>query len=184
MRILLTLTVAALVTTVALSGQTPQPFPRPPATGQGPTTPPARPAPQQPATQPPAAPTRPAAPDQNAPTEATLGLPVYPAAQFIASYDAGRGQRFYIYGSSASFAELVTYYRTYLKERGNFVFEEPPTHMFEVGRFREETMAFPPGVTIKDYTWGGSKGYPNPKRPAEPEHFPTIIMIVPAPAAQ
>jgi hypothetical protein len=146
--------------------------------------PPARPAPQQPGTQPPAAPARPAAPDPNAPTEASLGVPVYPAAQFIASYDAGRGQRFYIYGSSASFVELVTYYRTYLKERGNFVFEEPPTHMFEIGRFREETMAFPPGVTIKDYTWGGSKGYPNPKRPAEPERFPTIIMIVPAPAAQ
>ena len=29
--------------------------------------------------------------------------------------------------------------------------------MFEVGRFREETMAFPPGVTVKDWTWGGSR---------------------------
>jgi hypothetical protein len=54
--------------------------------------------------------------------------------------------------------------------------------MFEVGRFRDDAMAFPPGVTIKDYTWGGSKGYPNPRRPANPERFPTIIMIVPAPA--
>ena len=35
--------------------------------------------------------------------------------------------------------------------------------MFEVGRFREETMAFPPGVTIKDYASDGSQGYPNPK---------------------
>ena len=54
------------------------------------------------------------------------------------------------------------------------MFEEPPTHMFEVGRFREETMAFPPGVTIKDWTWGGTSGYPNPKaeRPAGavPDH--------------
>ena len=110
-----------------------------------------------------------------------LGLPIYPTAQFIASYDAGRGQRYYIFGTTASFAEMVTYYRTFLKERGDFVFEEPPTHMFEVGRFREDTMAFPPGITIKDYTWGGSKGYPNPKRPAKPERFPTIIMIVPVP---
>ena len=110
-------------------------------------------------------------------------MPLPPGAQFIASYDAGRGQRYYIFGTTASFAEMVTYYRTYLKERGNFVFEEPPTHMFEVGRFREETMAFPPGITIKDYTWGGSKGYPNPKRPAKPERFPTILMIVPAPPA-
>ena len=78
---------------------------------------------------------------------------------------------------------MVGYYRTLLKERGNQVFEEPPTHMFEVGRFREETMAFPPGVTIKDWSWGGSAGYPNPKAGAQPARFPTIIMIVPAPTA-
>ena len=57
----------------------------------------------------------------------------------------------------------MAYYRTTLKQRGEVVFEEPPVHMFDVGRFREETMAFPPGVTVKDYTWGGSAGYLNPK---------------------
>ena len=45
-------------------------------------------------------------------------------------------------------------------------------------------MAFPPGVTIKDYTWNGSEGYLNPTLGAEPERFPTIIQIVPAPAPQ
>ena len=110
-----------------------------------------------------------------------LGAPIYPSAVFLTSYDAGRGQRYYIFGATASFTELVSYYRTVLRERGTFVFDEPPTHMFEVGRFRDETMAFPPGVTIKDYTWAGSKGYPNPRRPATPERFPTLIMIVPAP---
>ena len=169
---------AALLMGASLAAQTPQPFPRPGSQ-------PARPAPQQPKPAPPAQPPasvpRPAPPDSKEPTEAMLGLPIYPTAQFIASYDAGRGQRYYIFGTTASFAEMVTYYRTFLKERGDFVFEEPPTHMFEVGRFREETMAFPPGITIKDYTWGGSKGYPNPKRPAKPERFPTIIMIVPVP---
>ena len=68
-----------------------------------------------------------------------------------------------LFASTASYADLVTYYKTALKERGNQVFDEPPTYMFEVGRFREETMAFPPGVTIKDWTWGGMTGYPNPK---------------------
>ena len=69
-----------------------------------------------------------------------------------------------MYGSTAPFTDIVTYYRTQLDEKGNLVFKEPiPTHMFEVGRFREETMAFPPGVTVKDWTWGGSLGYPNPK---------------------
>jgi hypothetical protein len=111
-----------------------------------------------------------------------LGVPLYPSAQFITSYDAGRGQRYYLYGVSATFAELVTYYRTQLKERGTLVFEEPPMQMFEVGRFRDETMAFPPGITIKDWTWGGSQGYPNPKRGGQPSRFPTVLMIVPPPA--
>ena len=55
--------------------------------------------------------------------------------------------------------------------------------MFEVGRFREESMAFPPGVTVKDYTWGGAGGYLNPKAGAQPERFPTIIQIVAVPPA-
>ena len=108
-----------------------------------------------------------------------MWFPVYPSAQFLASYDAGRSQRYYVYGSTAPFADIVTYYRTQLDEKGNLVFREPPTHMFEVGRFREETMAFPPGVTVKDWSWGGSQGYPNPKPGAQPARFPTIIMIVP-----
>jgi hypothetical protein len=110
-----------------------------------------------------------------------LGVPLYPTAQFLTSYEAGRGQRYYIFGATASFADLVTYYRTQLRDRGNLVFEEPPTHMFEVGRFRDESMAFPPSVTIKDWTFGGSQGYPNPGRGAQPARFPTVIMIVPPP---
>jgi len=156
--------------------QTPQPFPRPGAPAATPARPPAAPAPA-------AAPAQGAPADPGSPTAAALGFPIYPAAQFIASYDAGRGQRYYIFGSTATFADLVAYYRTQLKEKGDQVFDQPPTHMFEVGRFREETMAFPPGVTIKDWTWGGSQGYPNPKPAAQPARFPSIIMIVPAPPA-
>ena len=159
---------------VGISAQTPQPFPRPGAPPPpAATAPPPQPGAPAPAVAPPV--------DPGAPTEATLGFPIYPTAQFIASYDAGRGQRYYIFGATAPYADLVAYYRTVLKERGNQVFEAPPTHMFEVGRFRDETMAFPPGVTIKDWTWGGTPGYPNPKPNAQPARFPTIIMIVPAP---
>jgi hypothetical protein len=45
-------------------------------------------------------------------------------------------------------------------------------------------MAFPPSVTVKDYTWGGSVGYLNPKRGKEPARFKTIIQIVPNPIGQ
>jgi hypothetical protein len=156
--------------------QVPQPFP-------GSKTPP-RPAPASPPSTPPAT-TRPAPPPvpaEAAPTEAVLGFPVYPNAQFVGSYDAGQGQRYYLFGSDLPFAALVKYYQSALKNRGTLVFDAPAIHIFEIGRFREESMAYPPGVTIKDYTWNGSAGYLNPNRNAQPGRFPTIIQIVPAPA--
>ena len=116
--------------------------------------------------------------DPDAPSAATVGFPVYPNAQFLASYDAGRGQRYYLYGSTTGFEELVKYYQTVLKDRGSRVYEVPGTHTF-AQRFREETMAFPPGVTVKDWTSGGSQGYPHPKLGGSPERFPTVFMIVP-----
>jgi len=167
------LTILAAVTS-SVRAQTPQPFPRggQPAQTQRP--------PAAPATAvPPAAPAKPA----EGPTAATLGFPIYPGSQFLASYDAGRGQRYYLFGTTAPYADIVLFYRTQLDERGDVVFKEPPTHMFNVGRFRDETMAFPPGVTVKDWTWGGSKGYPNTRLRGEPARFPTVVMIVPSPPA-
>ena len=111
-----------------------------------------------------AAPVAPAAPGaEPVPTEATLGVPIFPGAQFITSYDAGRGQRYYIFGSPATFVDLVAYYRTVLKQKGELVYDVPATHEFDVGKFNEDTMAFAPGVTIKDFQSDVSQGYPNPK---------------------
>ncbi len=119
-------------------------------------------------------------PDDPAPTEATLGVAVYPAAQYLTSYDAGRGQRYYLYGSTASSAELVAYYRTLLRQKGAAVFDTPQVYIFEIGKYDDNTMAFPPSVTIKDYTSDGNGGYLNPKPGAMPARFPTIIQIVPS----
>jgi hypothetical protein len=149
----------------------PQPVPKPQA--PAPRTAPAAPAPATVATSAP----------QGEPSQALLGVSLYPNSQYIGSYDAGRGQRFYLFGSPASYIELVTYYRTLLKQRGTVVFETPATHQFDIGRFREETMAFPPSVTIKDYQSQSSAGYPNPKPGGQPERFPTIVQIVPSPPA-
>ena len=157
--------------TVAFA-QTPQPFPRPNTQKTSPTLPappPAKPIPQT------------AAKTDGGPSEAELGAPIYPSAVYLTSYDAGRGQRFYIFGATVPFADLVGYYKTVLKQKGDELFEAPPTHQFETVKFRDESMAFPPGVTIKDYTYGGSAGYPNPKKGATPDRFPTIIQIVPPP---
>ena len=162
---------AALLSALAgglAAAQTSRPQPPPPAATQ----------PPRPATV--AAP--PASGAAKPPTDAQLlGVPLYPNAVFLRSYDAGRGQQYHLFGVAAPFADMVNYYRNLLKDRGNLVFEVPPTHVFEVGRFREETMAFPPGITVKDYTFGGSAGYPNPVPGGKPERFPTLIQIVAAP---
>src|SRR5207245_2160708 len=156
---------------LAQQAPVPRPFPVPG------TTPPAPSQPGQPG------PTRPApaavAGIEAAPTEATLGVPIYPGAQFLASYDAGRGQRYYLFGSGASFVDLVAYYRNVLKQKGDLIFDVPATHEFDVGKFNEETMAFPPGVTIKDFQTDLAQGFPNPKAGGQPARFPTVIQIVP-----
>ena len=40
----------------------------------------------------------------------------------------------YLFGTQATLEEVVAYYRTALKQRGDIVFERPATYMFEVGR--------------------------------------------------
>jgi hypothetical protein len=169
--------IAVLALPALAAAQTPSPFPRP-----GQTRPPAQPSPPQPV-QPVPTTVLPAAPADNGEAP-DLGVPIYPGAQFIASYDAGRGQRYYLYGAESDFLQVVGWYKTMLKQKGDPVFEEPPVHMFDIGRYREETMAFTPSVTVKDYTWAGSLGYINPKRSGTPARFKTIIQIVPnAPGA-
>ena len=204
-RLLEIVSVTALMVTVAAvsaaRAQPPvaKPQPPPPApTAKAPATkPPAKPgtaavpspaAPEQPSSRVQPAPAAavvqaPAADAEAAPSPAQLNAPVLAGSEFLGSYDAGMGQRFYLYGSGQTFADVVTYYRNMLRDRGELVFEEPATHMFEVGRFKEADVAFPPGVTVKDYTWGGSPGYMNPNPGATPPFFPTVIQIVPPPGA-
>ena len=160
-----------------LAAQVPQPFPKPGPPAPATQAPPGAPAP------PPVRVTPVPSPDAGQPPEGSLGVPIHESASYLTSYDAGRGQRYYLYGTNATFAEVVQYYKTILKQKGELVFEAPLIHQFDIGRFREETMAFPPSVTVKDYTWGGSAGYMNPKRGAQPARFATIIQVVPNPPA-
>ena len=91
-------------------------------------------------------------------------MPIYPGAKFIASYDAGRGQRYYLFGINTDFAQIVAFYRTSLKQRGDLVFEAPPIHMFEVGRFREETMACLPCSRSDSATGSWAASLPGSQR--------------------
>jgi hypothetical protein len=164
--------VSVMAWPLAVAAQTPAPFPRP---GQTQSKPPAQPQPSVPTS----APSTSNAADKGEPGD--LGVPIYPGAQFITSYDAGRGQRYYLYGTESDFTQIVAWYRTALKQKGELIFEEPPVHMFDIGRYKEETMAFTPSVTVKDYTWAGSAGYINPKPGGTPVRFKTIIQVVPNP---
>ncbi|MGE5243822.1 MAG: hypothetical protein ACM3SQ_06315 [Betaproteobacteria bacterium] len=169
--------VLALSAILTAQPPVPQPFPQPSGSAPSPARQaPAVPAPKAPATPPAQAAVQPA----GEPTETTLGVPIYPGAQFITSYDAGRGQRYYVFGSTASYGDLVAYYRNVLRQKGDEVFDVPATYEFDIDKFREDTMAFPPSVTIKDFQSAVSQGYPNPKPAAQPAYFPSIIQIVPS----
>ena len=51
-------------------------------------------------------------------------------------------------------------------------------HQFDLGRFQEQTMAYPPSVVVKDYTWNGSEGYLHVSGTTS-TRYKTIIQIVP-----
>lgn len=169
--------ILAIVLAATAAAQTPQPFPRPGTPKPGTPAPPTTTA--QPAKPPVVAPPAAAPNPTGVPNEASLGVQIYPGAEFLQSFDAGKGQRYYLFGTNTPFLEIVNYYRGVLKQKGELIYDEPAIHEFDIGRFREETMAFPPSVTVKDYTWGGSAGYLNPKRGNQPVRFKTVIQIVP-----
>lgn len=141
------------------AAQSAPPVPKPfPAAGQGAAATP-RPAP--------------AAPD------GSPGFPVYPAAQFLETFDAGKGQQYHLFGTDAPFADIVNYYKSTLKTGGRVIFQVPLMHQFDLGRFQEQTMAYPPSVVVKDYTWNGSEGYLHVSGTTS-RRYKTIIQIVPA----
>jgi hypothetical protein len=119
-----------------------------------------------------------AAPQQQTPPAGGVEQYVFPGAEFIATYDAGRGhQQYHLYGTNTPYAEVVAHYKNTLRGRNSEVFRTPPTHQFDLGRFSEDTMAYPPSVVVKDYTWNGSPGYLHAAGTTE-KRYRTIVQIV------
>ena len=108
---------------------------------------------------------------------------MYPTAEFIDGFDAGQGQRYYLYGTDRPYDDIVAYYRSVLKNGGRELFREPPTRQFDLGRYQENAMAYPPSVVVKDYTWNGSPGFLAVSGTTE-KRYRTIIQIVPATASE
>ncbi|NQW02799.1 MAG: hypothetical protein HQ485_02090 [Acidobacteria bacterium] len=153
------LTVSLVCTAASAQAQTVPPIPKPfPTAGARPVTP----------------------SPQTVPDDARE-LPAYPAATFLETIDAGKGQQYYLYGTDTPYEDIVTYYKTTLNNGGRVIFQGPMMHQFELGRFREETMAYPPSVVVKDYTWDGAEGYLHVLGTTS-VRYRTIIQIVPAQA--
>jgi hypothetical protein len=111
----------------------PKPFPgATPPTGK-PIDPPATPA--TPGA--PAAPSGPYGPAKSGCDAATIGAPVYPGAQYVDSFDAGKGQRFCLFGTDAGYADIVEYYKRTMKTGNREIFRTPGVWQFDLGRFRK-----------------------------------------------
>jgi hypothetical protein len=157
-----------LVLPMGAAGQStpvPRPFP-----GSGSQASPARPTTEA---------AQPLPPSEPAPASAAIGgAPVYPAAEFLQSFDAGSGQRYYLYGTNTSFAEIVQYYKNTLKAGGRELYKTPAMQQFDLGRFQDNAMAYPPSIVVKDYSGNGSAGYLFVDGTRE-KRFKTIIQVVP-----
>lgn len=171
---------AALSLLLVQTPPVPKPFPQPGQTAP-PATAPAKPG-APPATTP-AAPQTTASPTLSAspsgvPTAESLQVPLYPTAEYLESFDAGKGQRYYLFGSNAAFTEVVGYYKNILKNGGRTIFEAPAMQQWELAKFQEQTMAYPPSIVVKDYAWGGGAGYLFVDGTRE-KRFKTVIQVVP-----
>ena len=165
----------------ALQQSAPPPTQNPPVPRPFPGTTPASPPTSKPAepTGTPATAGKTAQPPAPAQVDPNLGTtPLYPGAEYLGAFDAGRNQRYHLYGTNAPYAEIVTYYKNVLKRGGSEISRTPAIQQFELGRFDDETMAFPPSVVVKDYTWNNSPGYLHVVGTTE-KRFRTIIQIVP-----
>ena len=171
--IVLACALAALGRAQAPPPTQPPPKPKPfPTTGS-------EPPPKPPVTSQPAQDAPPVPPPAGTPTVQDLnGTPIYPGADYLDSYDAGRGQRYYIYGTNTPYPDIVLYYRNVLKSSNREIFRTPAMHQFDLGRYVEETMAYPPSVVVKDYAWNESQGYLVVAGTTE-KRYKTVIQIVP-----
>lgn len=185
--LVLTMTALAVTTTLAQSVPVPRPFPgagAPPSGTSTPRTPPAAPPPAptpappvETTPQPIATPAPPAA----ASGPEIPGVPLYPTAEFLDTIDAGSGQQYYLYGTHAPYRDIVNYYRTVLRNSGREIYRSPGVYQFDLGRFNESRMAYPPSVVVKDYAESNPSGFLFVSGTTE-TRFQTIIQIVPAEA--
>lgn len=151
------------------SGQTslPRPAPFPAATQT------ATPKPGETVSRPPASPL-----DLGSIDPKLAGVQGYPGAEFLESYDAGKGQRMFAFGTNDPFATVLAFYKNQFKRSGEEVSRTPAIVQFDLGPFDVNTMAQRPSVVVKDFTWPDPAGYLHVAGTTQ-KHFKTIVHIIP-----
>lgn len=122
----------------------------------------------------------PAAPNDGAAVDPRLaGVPIYPGAELLSSFDTGKGQFVFTFGTDLPYSDIVAYYKSQLRSNGTEIFRTPLMHQYDLGQFRADTMSYRPSVTVKDYSTPDSQGYLHVTGTTE-KRFRTVIQIVPA----
>ena len=56
----------------------------------------------------------------------------------LASFDTGRSQRVFLFGSSMPYSDVVAFYKTQLRHGGSEVFKTPAMQQFDLGSFERD----------------------------------------------
>ncbi len=109
------------------------------------------------------------------------GVPPYQGAEFLGSFDAGRGQRLFVFGTNDDYAEVVRVYKTLFRKSGVEVSRTPRIQQFDFDRasFDSNTQQRP-SVLVKDYAWPQpTDAYVHVAGTVE-KRFRTLIQVIPA----
>jgi hypothetical protein len=107
------------------------------------------------------------------------GVPIYPGAQLLTSFDTERGQWVFTFGTDMPYSDIVAYYKSQMRSNGSEIFRSPLVHQFDLGPFRTDSMTYRPSVVVKDYSSADSAGYLHVTGTTE-KRYRTVIQIVPA----
>ena len=64
--------------------------------------------------------------------------------------DIGRGQRYYLFGTNAAYAEIVGYYKNIMKNGGRTIFEAPAMQQWDLGKSFDTFCPMGPWIATAD----------------------------------
>jgi hypothetical protein len=131
------------------------------------------------ATPAPAGAAAPAARDAGPDDPRLRGVPVYPGAAFLQSFDLGAGQWLFMFGTNDLYGSVVTFYKGQIGKSTELSKNTPSIQQFDLGPFDAGRMPQRPSVIVKDFTWPDPAGYLHVSGTAE-TRYKTIIQVIPA----